>query len=62
MESILEFLWRGDRVGNYALALTLIVGWWVGSRLLRPFKEAGRAGRLERDTEDEQPRRRLPLE
>ena len=62
MESYFTNLWQGDRVGTYALAVLIIAGWWVGSRLLRTFREAGRAGRLERDEAAPQPRRRLPLE
>ena len=61
MESYFAPLWQGDRIGTYALALLLIAGWWLGSRLLRTFREAGRAGRLERDEAAPQPRRRLPL-
>ncbi|MBJ66978.1 MAG: hypothetical protein CME28_03100 [Gemmatimonadetes bacterium] len=61
MESYFAPLWQGDRIGTYALALLLIAGWWLGSRLLRTFREAGRAGRLERDKAAPQPPRRLPL-
>ena len=62
MESYFTNLWQGDRMGTYALAVLIIAGWWVFSRLLRTFRGAGRTGRLERDEAAPQPRRRLPLE
>lgn len=63
METIVDFFRAlENRHANYAIAAAFIAVWWVGSRLLRIFKEGGRAGRIEQRQELERPRRRIPLE
>lgn len=63
MEAIVDFFRSLEsRHVNYAIAATLIVVWWVGSRLLHIFKEGGRAGRIEQQQELQRPHRRIPLE
>jgi len=63
METIVEFFRSLEsRQTSYVIGAALIVLWWVGSRLLRIFKEGGRAGRIEQTHAVERPRRRIPLE
>ncbi|MGY8825453.1 MAG: hypothetical protein ACKVJG_16195 [Candidatus Latescibacterota bacterium] len=63
METIVEFVRSlGNRHTSYAIAAVFIVVWWVSSRLLRIFKEGGRAGRIAQEPTTERPRRRIPLE
>ncbi len=63
MEPIVEFFRSlENRHANYIIAAALIAVWWIGSRLLRIFREAGRAGRIENKQLPERPRRRIPLD